>query len=123
VALWCGWAVAVLFHPEDGFLDVALSRGGIGVLGSDDVETRLLEDFERGDVVAGRAGVQRPGGYQVEQEFQGLGGDSASPGRTIDPVGDLGLIPDTKLAMLPASCPSQVMARIVMSGELLTLAI
>jgi diadenosine tetraphosphate (Ap4A) HIT family hydrolase len=52
-----------LLQLEDGFLDVALSRGGIGVLGSDDVEALLLEDSERGDVVAGRAGVQRPRGY------------------------------------------------------------
>ena len=36
--------------------------------------------------------MQRPGGYKLEQEFQDLGGDSASPDGTVDPVGDLGLI-------------------------------
>src|SRR5579862_5855991 len=90
----CGrWAIGTLLQPEDGFLDVAVPRVGVGVLGSDDDEARFLEDSKRGDVVAGRPGVQWPGRNQHEQEFQGLAGDSASPRRTIDPVGDLDLVP------------------------------
>src|SRR5579862_2943575 len=85
-------SAGTLLKAEDGFLDVAVPRVGVGVLGSDDDEARLLEDPERGDVVAGRPGVQRPDRDQREQEFQGLAGDSASPGPAVDPVGDLGLV-------------------------------
>jgi hypothetical protein len=90
-AVWVGgWD----FTPAGGcFLNIAVSTRGVGVLGSDDVEARFVEDSERGDVVAGRPGVQRPGRYKLEEEFQGLAGDSAAPGRTADPVGDLGLVP------------------------------
>jgi hypothetical protein len=51
-----------LVLAQNGFLDFAFPAGCEGVLGSDDLETRFLEDPERADVVAGRAGVQRPGG-------------------------------------------------------------
>jgi hypothetical protein len=38
---------------------------------------------------AGRAGVQRPDGNQVQEQFQGTARDAASPGCPVDLVGDL----------------------------------
>jgi hypothetical protein len=49
-----------LVHPKKRFLDVAVAARREGMLMSDDLEARLLEDPERAAVVAGGAGVQRP---------------------------------------------------------------
>jgi hypothetical protein len=111
-----------LVLAQDGFLDVAVAAGREGGLGSDDREARFLEDPERGCVVAGRPRVQRPGGDKAQEQLQGPARDAASPGRPADPVVTSVRPSRTKAAMLPTSWSSQVIARLMMPGDDLTLA-
>jgi predicted chitinase len=87
------WAADVvlpeLTEPQDGFLDFGVPRGGVGDLGADDREACLLKNPERADVVAGGPGVQGPDRHRGEEHREGLTGDALSPGRTVDPIGDL----------------------------------
>jgi AraC family transcriptional activator FtrA len=78
-------------QPEDGFLDFVLPSRGERRLGSDDAEARLLEDVQRAGIVAGRPGVHRPDGHQVEEQRERPGRNALAPGRAVDPVRHLGL--------------------------------